>query len=143
MDRQTELIEAVTSLLGAVPGFGAMVIEDSVYRVLDAEDSSLPDSFIVLQPGVTSEVERVGAGSVREQHTLNITLVTRQRNFAGLLRAGRYGVKRLLSGRKAGLPSQLVQEAVFQTETPLPPEPGRIFAAHVLPLQVTYIQQFA
>lgn len=143
MDRQTELIEAVTSLLEYVPNFGTLVIEDSVYRVLDAEDSSLPDSFIVLQPGVTSEVERVGANSVREQHTLNITLVTRQRDFAGSLRAGRYGVKRLLSGRKAGLSAQLVQEAGFQAETPMPPEPGRSFAAHVMPLQITYIQQFA
>lgn len=143
MDRQTELIEAVTSLLEYVPNFGTLVIEDSVYRVLDAEDSDLPDSFIVLQPGVTSEVERVGANSVREQHTLNITLVTKQRNFASLLREGRYGVKGLLSGRKAGLPAQLAQSAVFQTETPLPPEPGRTFAAHVMPLQVTYIQNYA
>lgn len=143
MNRQTELIEAVTSLLASVPNFGALVIEDSVYRVLDSEDSDLPDSFIVLQPGATSEVERIGSNSVREQHTLNITLVTRQRTFAGPIREGRYWVKRMLSGRRAGLSAQLVQEAGFQTEQPMPPEPGRTFAAHVMPLQITYIQQFA
>lgn len=141
MDRQSEIISAITALLKTIPDFGGLVTEDSVYRVLDAEDTSLPQCFIVLQPGATSEVERIADRSVREQYTLNVVLVTRHRGFASTLRTGRYHVKRTLNGRRCGLES-LVQAASFQTETPMPPEPGRTFAAHVIPLQVTYVQHF-
>lgn len=141
MDRQSEIISAVNSRLATLPEFGQLVTEDSLYRVMDVEDPSLPDSFIVLQPGATTEIERIADQSVREQYLLNIVLVTRLRGFAAQLRTGRYLVKKTLNGRRCGLES-LVQAASFQTETPMPPEPGRTFAAHVMPLQLNYVQPF-
>ena len=123
-----------------MPSFGALVGEDSVLRVLDSDDETLPDDFIVIQPGHTEEVERAGSGSVRERVTLNITAITRRREFAPALRAARLAGKVALPGVKAGLGIQGVQSAAFQSETPMPPGEGRRWACHVLPLQITYLQ---
>ena len=109
-------------------------------HVLDAADPELPDHFIVLQPGDTQELERVGPGGVREQTTFNITVVTKVRAFAPALRAARLGIKVALPGIKAGLTTEGVQKVAFQSESPLPPGSGRVWAAHVLPLQITYVQ---
>lgn len=139
IDMQSAIVVQLISLLSAAD-FGGEVLEDSVLRVLDSEDETLPDDFIVIQPGQTEEVERVGAGSVRERVTLNITAVTKQRGFAPVLRAARLGIKVALPGLKAGLIQQGVQKVEFQTETPMPPGEGRRWACHVMPLQITYLQ---
>ena len=139
-DVQSNIIAELEGLLALVPAFGALVFEDSVLRVLDADDLELPDHFIVIQPGTTEELERAGSGSVRERVTLNITAITKVRDFAPALRAGRLGIKVALAGVKAGLSVQGVQQATFTPETPMPPGQGRRWSAHVMPLQVTYIQ---
>ena len=56
------------------------------------------------------------------------------------LRAGRLGIKVALPGIKAVLVTQGIQLASFQGETPMPPGEGRRWAAHVMPLQITYVQ---
>lgn len=141
IDMQSAIVAEVVARLAAVESFGSLVFEDSVLRVLDAEDEALPDDFIVIQPGQTEEVERAGAGSVRERVTLNLTAITRRREFAPALRAARVGIKVALAGQKAGLKQQGVQGAAFAgSETPMPPGEGRRWACHVMPLQVTYLQ---
>ena len=142
IDMQTALLNEVIAKLAAVPEFGGLVFEDSVMRVIDSEDPDLPDNFIIIQPGQTEEVERIGSESLRERYTLNITLVTQQRNFAAPLRAGRLAVKSLFAGRHVSLASTKGQTASFLTETPMPPQEGRRFAAHVMPLQVGYVQNY-
>lgn len=140
IDMQSVIVSELIACLAVVPSFGDLVFEDSVLRVIDSDDETLPEDFIVIQPGATEEVERIGPGSVRERVTLNITAVTRRREFAAPLRAARLGIKVALPGTKAGLAIQGVQLAAFQTETPLPPGEGRRWAAHVLPIHVTYVQ---
>uniref|UniRef100_A0A931D335 Uncharacterized protein n=2 Tax=Pseudomonas chaetocerotis TaxID=2758695 RepID=A0A931D335_9PSED len=140
IDMQSAIVAELIACLGAVESFGGLVFEDGVLRVLDEADASLPDDFIVIQPGSTEEVERVGTGSVRERVTLNITAVTKQRGFAPVLRGARLGIKAATGGSKAGLAVQGVQLAGYLTETPMPPGEGRRWACHVMPLQVTYIQ---
>jgi len=140
IDMQSAIVAELIARLAAVDSFGGLVFEDSVLRVIDSDDETLPDDFIVIQPGATEELERIGAGGVRERMTLNITAITKRRVFATALRAGRLGIKVALSGTKAGLVVQGVTLASFQTETPLPPGEGRRWAAHVLPIQVTYVQ---
>lgn len=141
IDMQSAIVAEVIARLGAVDSFGSLVFEDSVLRVLDAEDEALPDDFIVIQPGQTEEVERAGAGSVRERVTLNLTAITRRREFAPALRSARLGIKVALAGQKSGLTQQGVQSAAFAgSETLLPPGDGRRWACHVLPLQITYLQ---
>ena len=142
IDMQTAVLDEVTVRLAAVPEFGGLVFEDSVMRVIDSEDQDLPQNFIIIQPGQTEEVERIGSGSLRERITLNITLVTQQRNFAAPLRAGRLAVKSLFAGRHVSLKAAKGQPASFLTETPMQPEAGRRFAAHVMPLQIGYIQNY-
>ncbi|TKD46041.1 hypothetical protein [Azotobacter chroococcum] len=140
IDLQSAIVAELLARLADVPEFGELVIEDSVLRILDAEDETLPDDLIVVQPGQTEEVERIGQGSVRERVTLNVTLMTRRRQFATALRAARLAVKVALPGAKAGLTVTGVQQAAFQPESPMPPGEGRRWAAHVMPLQITYIQ---
>lgn len=137
---QQHILDELTAILQTVPNFGELVFEDSVMRVIDADDESLPDCFIVIQPGVTDEVERVGKNSLRERTTFNVTLVTRTYAFAPLLRTARLTVKSKLAGRTAGLTG--VQSAQFLSDTPMPPAPGQVLAAHVLPLQVAYVQNY-
>ena len=100
-DVQSLLLAELGQRLAAVPEFGALVFEDSVLRVLDEADPALPDSFIILQPGDTQELERVGPAGVREQTMVSVTLVTKLRAFAPALRAGRLAVKVALAGPKA------------------------------------------
>jgi len=140
IDMQSAIVEELIACLEGVESFGALVFEDGVLRVLDEADDNLPDDFIVIQPGSTEEVERVGTGSVRERVTLNITAVTKRRGFAAVLRAARLGIKAATAGPKAGLTAQGVQLGGYLTETPMPPGDGRYWAYHVMPLQVTYIQ---
>ena len=142
IDAQTAILDEVISKLAAVPEFGMLVFEDSVMRVIDSEDQELPANFIIIQPGQTEEVERVASGSLRERFTLNITLVTSHRDFAAPLRAGRLAVKALFAGRHVLLAAAKGQPASFLTETPMPPQAGRRFAAHVMPLQITYVQNY-
>lgn len=140
IDMQSAIVAELIARLAAVDSFGGLVFEDSVLRVLDSADETLPDDFVVIQPGVTEELERAVTGSVRERMTLNITAITKRRDFAPVLRASRLGIKVALSGNKAGLVTQGIQLANSQTETPMPPGEGRRWAAHVMPLQVTYVQ---
>lgn len=142
IDMQSAIVAEVIARLDVVEMFGGLVVEDSVLRVIDDEDTEgLPDSFIIIQPGGTAEIERAAGGaSVREQMTLNITAITRDRGFAPLLRAGRIGIKAALPGTKGGLITNGVQQVAFQPETPMPPTEGRRWACHVMPLIVTYVQ---
>jgi hypothetical protein len=140
IDMQSAIVAEVKARLAAVDSFGGRVFEDSVLRVIDSADDALPDDFIVIQPGTTEEVERPTPGSVRERVVLNITCITKRRDFAAHLRAARLGIKVALPGTKAGLTTQGVQLAAFQTETPMPPGQGRSWACHVLPVQITYVQ---
>jgi len=140
IDMQSAIVAELIARLAAVPSFGSLVFEDSVLRVLDSDDETLPDDFIVIQPGATEELERAVTGSVRERMTLNITVITKRRDFAPVLRAGRLGIKVALSGNKASLVTQGIQLASYQAETPMTPGEGRRWAAHVMPLQVTYVQ---
>lgn len=140
IDMQSAIVAEVIARLAAVDSFGGRVFEDSVLRVIDSADDTFPDDFIVIQPGTTEEVERQAGGGVRERVILNITCITKRRDFAVHLRAARLGIKVVLPGTKAGLTTQGVQLAAFQTETPMPPGPGRSWACHVLPVQITYVQ---
>lgn len=142
---QQEIIAELLTRLAEVPEFGSEVFEDSVRRVLDADDPGLPDSFIILQQGDTREVQRVGAGSLRESMVVHIVLVTRKADYGAQLRAGRLHVKRLLSGRRLGLASPAVQadDSGFDTETRNNPDAGHRMAAHAMPLRITYIQNYA
>ena len=139
-DVQSLLLAELEQRLAVGPDFGALVFEDSVLRVLDEADPALPDSFIILQPGDTQELERVGPAGVREQTTVSVTLVTKLRAFAPALRSGRLAVKVALAGPKAGLTVQGVQQVAMPSESPLPPAPGRQWAAHVMQLQINYQQ---
>lgn len=140
IDMQSAIVAEVIARLAAVDSFGGLVFEDSVLRVIDSADDTLPDDFIVIQPGATEELERAGGGSVRERMTLNVTAITKRRDFAPTLRAGRLGIKVALPGVKVGLATAGIQLAAFQPETPMPPGEGRRWAAHVMPLQITYVQ---
>ena len=62
-DTQSLLIDELLNKLRALPVFGALVEEDFVQRVLDADDAELPDTLIVVQSGDTEELERAGSGS--------------------------------------------------------------------------------
>lgn len=137
---QQLLLDELIDVLQTVPEFGGKVFEDSVMRVIDVDDDDMPDCFIVIQPGPTDEVERVGKNGLRERTTFNVTLVTRACEFAPLLRAARLEVKSRLAGRNAGLAN--CQTAQFLTDTPMPPALGQVLAAHVLPLQITYVQNY-
>lgn len=140
IDMQSAIADELIARLTVHADFGALVFEDSVLRVLDAADETLPDDFIVIQPGQTEELERIGAGSVRERMTLTITAITKRRDFAVTLRAARLGIKVALAGNKGGLVVPGVISVEMQTETPMPPGEGRRWAAHVMPLQITYVQ---
>lgn len=140
IDMQSAIVAELITCLAAVDSFGGLVFEDSVLRVIDSDDETLPDDVIVIQPGATEEVERIGPGGVRERMTLNITAITRRRDFAPVLRAARLGIKVALPGSKGGLVAHGIQLVSFQAETPMPPGEGRRWAAHVMPLQVTYVQ---
>jgi len=140
IDMQSAIAAQLIEHLGAVPSFGALAFEESVLRVLDSADETLPDDFIVIQPGQTEELERIGAGSVRERVTLTVTAITKRRDFAVTLRAARLGIKVALAGSKGGLIVPGVIAVEMQTETPMPPGEGRRWAAHVMPLQITYVQ---
>lgn len=139
-DMQTAIMAELLGRLGGLPTFGALVFEDAVLRVLDAEDEGLPDDFIVIQPGITEELDRVGPGSVIERATFNITAITRQRAFALALRAARLDIKCALAGRNGALATPGIRQLSFQTETPMLPGEGRRWACHVMPVQITYVQ---
>lgn len=142
---QEEIITELISTLSAVPDFGAQVFEDSVVRILDADDPELPDNFIIVQQGDTREIERVGRCSLRERMTVHLVLVTRNHDYGQRLRAGRLHVKRLLSGRKLGLSNPALQPegSGFESETRSNPEAGQRMAAHAMPLAVVYVQNYA
>lgn len=140
IDMQSAIVAELMERLARPAVFGGEVFEDSVLRVLDSADEALPDDFIVIQPGQTEEVERIGPGSVRERMTLNMTAITKRRDFAAVLRGARLAIKVALPGSKAGITVPGVQLAEMQTETPMPPGEGRRWAAHVMPIQITYVQ---
>lgn len=142
-DVQSEIITALQTLLAPV----GQVEEGDVRSMFDADDDSLPDSFIILQPGETIELNQQGSprmpGSLREQFTINIIPATLRRQYAAELRALRLAVKVATAGHLAGLRVQGVQSAGFATQTTVPPEAGRRWAFHVMPLQITYVQPLA
>lgn len=139
-DVQSEIITALQVLLADV----GHVEEGDVRSIFDADDASYPDEFIVLQPGDTDEV--LGPhprmpNSVPERTVINIVLVSKQRQYGAGLRAMRLAVKVATAGRVCGLEGVLgVTAAGFQTETPSRPDKGRRWAAHVMPLQISYLQ---
>ena len=139
-DVQSEIIEALQALLSPV----ARVEEGDVRSVFDAEDAFYPEQFIVLQPGTTQE--QLGGHprmprSVPEQVVINIVLVSKRRQYAAGLRALRLAVKVATAGQRCGLEKVGgITAAGFQPETPTPPADGRRWAAHVMPLQITYVQ---
>ncbi len=141
IEMQSVILAALLEKLASVPNFGVRIVEDSVLRILDSEDPGIPDELIVIQPGPTETVEDIGGRSIRERVTLNITLMTRQRKSAALLRAGRLAVKVAIHGHGAGLDVRGVQRTEWQTETPMPAGDGHRWSCQVMPLQVTYVQQ--
>ncbi|PRB80525.1 hypothetical protein [Pseudomonas sp. MYb185] len=142
-DIQSEIIAALQALLAPL----GQVEEGDVRSMFDADDDGLPDSIIILQPGDTVELTQQGSprmpGSLREQVTINLIPATRKRQYAAELRALRLAIKVATAGPKAGLHVQGVQLATFATQTTVPPEPGRRWAFHVMPLQITYVQPLA
>lgn len=139
-DIQSEVIDALLVLLAPV----GQVEEGDVRAIFDSEDDSLPDEFIVLQPGTTEEVlngKPRMQSSVPETTVINIVLVSKLRKYARGLRAKRLAVKVATRGLKCGLERiGGLASAGFLQETPTRPGDGRRWAAHVMPLQVTYIQ---
>lgn len=145
IDVQSQIIAELTTKLAAVPEFGQLVFEDSARRVLDTDDPDLPASFVILQQGETREVQRVSGGSLREQTTVHIVLVTSNADYAQHLRTARLHVKRIFSGRKAGMLIDAIQPdgTEFLTEVRNNPEAGQRMAAHAMPLQITYVQNYS
>ena len=140
IDMQSAIFAELKALLASVPSFGALVVEDDVLRVIDSDDEGLPDDLIILQPGSTEELERAASVSVRERLIVNITLMTRRRDYGAALRAGRLAVKVQLAGPTLGLKQQGVLKGAFQPETPMAPRNGRRWAAQVMPVQIPYVQ---
>ncbi|WP_312374290.1 hypothetical protein [Stutzerimonas nitrititolerans] len=139
-DVQSEIIAALIARLEEVQH----VEEGDVRTLLDADDAGLPDEFIVLQPGTVDEVAGQHPrmpNSLREQVVVSVVLVSKKRQYAAGLRATRLAIKVATAGMKCGLEGVSgVQSAGFQQETPVPPGEGRRWAAHVMPLQITYVQ---
>lgn len=142
IDMQSAIFAELKALLASVPSFGAEVVEDDVLRLIDADDEGLPNDLIILQPGQTIELERQTSNGVREQLTVNITLMTRRRDYLSALRAGRLAVKMQLAGKQLGLKQSGVQQGTFQPETPMAPRNGRRWAAQVMPVQIPYVQLY-
>jgi len=140
INMQQLILDDIVTRLEAIPVWGEMVEEDNVLRLIDSDDQTLPDRFIVIQPGQTEEVERVGSGSVRERWTLTITPITRVRGAAAALREARLAIKSVLAGVNAGIKVSGLQQAEFMTETPMLADAGRRWSVQAMPLQVTYIQ---
>lgn len=140
INMQQLILDDIVTRLEAIPVWGEMVEEDNVLRLIDSDDQTLPDRFIVIQPGQTDEVERVGHGSVRERWTLTITPMTRVRAAASALREVRLAIKAALAGTNAGIKVSGLQQAAFLTETPMLADAGRRWSVQAMPLQVTYIQ---
>lgn len=137
---QQLILEDIVQRLGAIPVWGELVEEDNVLRLIDSDDQALPDRFIVIQPGITEEVERAGHGSVRERWTLTITPMTRVRGAGSALREARLAIKTVLAGVNAGIKVSGLQQAAFQAETPMLADSGRRWSVQAMPLQITYIQ---
>lgn len=139
-DVQSEVIAALIARLSPT----AQVEEGDVRTIFDAEDDGMPDEFIVLQPGTTAE--QLGGHprmprSVPEQVVINIVLVSKQRQYAAALRALRLAVKVATAGPRVGLDGVGgITSVGFLQETPTPPGEGRRWAAHVMPLQINYVQ---
>ncbi|MBU0882249.1 MAG: hypothetical protein KKG42_02275 [Gammaproteobacteria bacterium] len=139
-DVQSEIIAALQVLLADV----GQVEEGDVRTIFDADDASYPDEFIVLQPGGTEEVLGTHPrmpNSVPERAVFNIVLVSKKREYAAGLRAMRLAVKVATAGHLCGLVGVAgITAAGFQPETPTTPGEGRRWAAHVMPLQISYLQ---
>lgn len=137
---QSEIITALQTLLAPL----ATVEEGDVRAIFDSDDASLPDEFIVLQPGTTEEVAGTHprmSNSVPERVVITIVLVSKKRQYAAGLRALRLAVKVATAGHRCGLERVAgVGAASFQQETPTHPAEGMRWAAHVMPLQVNYTQ---
>lgn len=136
---QDEIITALQTLLAPI----AQVEEGDVRAIFDTEDDGLPDEFIVLQPGTTTEnlgqhprMER----SVPEEMVVSVVLVSKKRLYAPGLRTLRLAVKVATKGASGGLKVAGVSRAQFLQETPTRPQAGARWAAHVMPLQITYTQ---
>ncbi|WP_043309558.1 hypothetical protein [Pseudomonas sp. ML96] len=140
-DIQSLLIAEVLGKLRAIPEFGESVEEEFIQRVLDADDSTLPGTQIVVQSGDTEELDRVGPGAVKERLTLHIALLTTVRDFGPKLRAGRLAIKCALAGTHAGLSVKGLVEAKFGPDELRPSRDGRRWAIRVMPLQLTYSQK--
>lgn len=140
IDMQSAINAALLLRLASVPAFGALVVEDEVLRIIDADDDNLPDDLIVVQPGQSEVVEDPGFGSLTEKVTVNIVLMTRRDSFPALLRAGRLGVKVALSEYRRWLGVKGVVSFAWQAETPMPAGDGHSWSCRVMPLQITYTQ---
>ena len=139
-DIQSEIIADLQVLLAPI----GQVEEGDVRAIFDSEDPDLPDEFIVLQPGTTEEVLNGRPrmlNSVPETAVFNIVLASKKKKYAPGLRAMRLAVKVAMRGQKCGLERiGGLASAGFMQETPTRPGDGRRWAAHVMPLQVTYTQ---
>lgn len=137
---QNEIISALLALLAPV----AHVEEGDVRAIFDSDDDGMPDEFIVLQPGTTAEVQGGPPrmpNSVQEQMVINIVLVSKKRQYAPGLRALRLAVKVATRGNRCGLQTiGGITSAGYQPESPSRPGEGLRWAAHVMPMQITYTQ---
>lgn len=139
-DVQSDIITTLQALLAPL----GHVEEGDVRAIFDTADDGLPDEFIVLQPGSTEELQGSHPrmpNSLPERVVINIVLVSKKRQYAAGLRALRLAVKVATAGPRCGLERVGgISAAGFQPETPTRPDQGRRWAAHVMPLQVTYTQ---
>lgn len=138
-DIQSEIIADLQVLLAPI----GQVEEGDVRAIFDSEDPGLPDEFIVLQPGTTEEVLNGRPrmpNSVPETAVFNVVLVSKKKRYAPGLRAMRLAVKVATRGTVCMLSVAGIASAGFLQETPTRPGDGRRWAAHVMPLQVTYTQ---
>ncbi|BBP81166.1 hypothetical protein PHLH8_08080 [Pseudomonas sp. Pc102] len=135
------LMQQLQARLATVPGFGEEVREDSVLRLIDAEDEELPNQLIVLQETSTEEGERQTPTSIKETMYVSLVLMCRLKDFGPPLRAGRLAVKQALKGVKAGLDVPGLIKVSWPSEIPKPPEDGRRWACRIIPLAITYTQQ--
>lgn len=141
IDVQAEIIGQLQQLLGQVPDFGGVVREGSAMAVLDAEDSaSEPSRQIILQDGDTVETDRTPS-SVREEWTVNVVAISRERGDAGSLRAARLAIKRVLKGLKGGVDVPGLIKVGFPPSAGQLPAPGRRWGFRAVPITFTYTQQ--
>ena len=140
IDMQAAIIADLQQRLSGVELYGSEISEGDVLSILDSEDAEQPPQQIVLQDGQTITLETV-PGSVREEFTVNVTLMDCGRHSANRLRSGRLAVKKALNPLVRGKKLPGITEAAWLPEVVTRAGQGRSWACRVMPMKFTYIQQ--